>query len=174
MYERSSAAAKKARAQGFQVAFHIDPMIWHPEWRESYGELVKSIAAEFSPEDVNVISVGALRFQPEQRHMMRERFGMLSMVTRAEMFASGDGKYRYDQKIREEMLKFVIDEFRALSPSWKIFLCMETPEVWLNSMQATPKKVGNIDRLFDHHLTHKFSEKLKFDAQATQKEPGTI
>ncbi len=154
-------AAQKCRAKKFEVAFHIDPMIWHPEWRESYRELVRDICERFNPEDVNVISVGALRFQPQQRHMMRERFAAQSWVTGAELFTSRDGKLRYDETLRQEMLKFVVDEFRQDSHDWRVFLCMETPEVWLETMQGMPKSLGNLEQMFDHGVTRKVTAECR-------------
>ncbi len=172
-------AARIARDKKFQVAFHIDPMIWHLGWQDSYRSLVRQVCATFAPQDINVISVGALRFQPEQRHMMRERFWKsrgdgqewgpehqrerqpTSWVVGAEMFSSSDGKLRYDQRLREEMLHFVVNEFRQNSREWPIFLCMETPEVWLNAMNSLPKSNELVAPLFNHSLTRKFNAQIR-------------
>lgn len=141
-------AAKKCLDKGFQIAFHIDPMIWHPEWKQNYSSLVKDLGKIFSPTDMPYISVGALRFQPEQKDFMRERFGMESWVNRAETFKSAGGKMRYDQRLREEMFKFILGEFKALDPQWKIFLCMETPETWITTTETLPYKKAEISELF--------------------------
>lgn len=141
-------AAQKCLDKGFQIAFHVDPVIWHPDWKENYSDLVREICNRFSPKDLPYISLGALRFQPEQKDFMRERFGMNSLVNRAEMFKSAGGKMRYDQRLREEMFKFIIDQFKQHDPQWKIFLCMETPESWINTTQALPYKQAQISDLF--------------------------
>ncbi len=143
------AAARKCRDRGYQIAFHIDPMIWHPEWEENYGGLVDEICREFTPAEVPYMSVGALRFQPEQRAMMRERFGMNSYVTQAETFASSDGKLRYDESLRQQMFKFVLERFKAHSAEWRIFMCMETPESWLRTVGHSPFKDERLAGLFD-------------------------
>lgn len=145
--ERLSAAQKSLQS-GFQVAFHIDPMIYHTGWRESYSQLVSEITSRFKPEQINVISIGALRFQPEQRHMMRERFGNISMVNKSEMFKSKDGKLRYDEELRSTMFKHVLHSFKEVSKDWKIFLCMETPETWLSIDKKNPHKDEGIKDLF--------------------------
>src|SRR5690606_5390509 len=88
-------------------------------------------------------------FQPDQRHMMRERFAAGSWITGAEMFPSSDGKLRYDQSLREEMFSHVIGEFKKRSPKWNIFLCMETPDTWLASVGELPKRVEGLGELFD-------------------------
>lgn len=142
-------AAEKCLQKGFKVAFHIDPMIYHPEWQESYGELVAEVCRRFKPDDIPYFSVGALRFQPEQRSIMRERFGLGSMVTSAEVFPSPDGKLRYDARLRHEMFNFVINRFKANDTAWKIFMCMETPETWLKTVGQSPYKIAMTRELFD-------------------------
>lgn len=159
--ERRLAAAERCLARGFKVSFHIDPMIWHPEWRENYAGLVDAIHARFRPEQVPYMSVGALRFQSEQRTMMRERFGMKSYVTQAEMFMSSDGKLRYDGAVRREMFQFVLDRFRALDPAWRLFMCMETPETWLQTNGHSPFKDPKLHDLFDPKVLHAARPRLE-------------
>ena len=153
------AAAKRAAQAGFPVAFHLDPLIHYPDWQNGYADLVDRIIAQFSPEDVNVISVGALRFQPEQRHLMKLRFGFGSYIVNSEMHPSEGDKLRYDRKIREEMYQFVLKRFKSNSDKWKIFFCMETPETWLSTFSSNPMGVEGLKDLFrplpkiDNHCT---------------------
>jgi spore photoproduct lyase len=141
-------AAKKCLDKKFQIAFHIDPVIWHEEWKTNYTLLIDEITSRFKPTDMPYISIGSLRFKAEQKDMMRERFGMSSLVTQAEMFSGAAGKMRYDQALREEMFQFIIQEFKKRDISWKIFLCMETPETWINATGDVPMKKDEIRGLF--------------------------
>lgn len=147
LQNRFSAALKSLKA-GFQIAFHLDPLIWHREWKENYTELVDQITSQFDPESVNVISLGTLRFQPEQRHMMKQRFGLNSLVTQAEMFPSEGAKLRYDASLRHEMFRLVYNRFKNHSEKWKIFLCMETPETWISALEAQPMQKPELRELF--------------------------
>lgn len=147
--EQRLLAARKCRDRGFVVAFHIDPMIWHEDWKKNYSELVTQVVQQFKPEEVRWVTVGALRFQPEQRIMMRERFGMKSLVTQAEVFPSSEGKLRYDLHLRNEMFQYLLAEFRAHSPAWRVSLCMENKESWVNTMSTTARKVPELTGLFD-------------------------
>ncbi|MFN8944321.1 MAG: radical SAM protein [Pseudobdellovibrionaceae bacterium] len=147
-FQERIAAAQKAKQAGFQIAFHIDPMIFHEDWEANYTDLVQQICQNFSPEDVHVISIGALRFQPEQRHMMRERFGMNSYVTQAEMFPSEGAKLRYDSVLRQKMFQTVYQQFKQHNSKWKIFLCMETPETWIQSLESQPMSKDELKPLF--------------------------
>lgn len=141
-------AAKRCLDRGFQIAFHVDPVIWHEQWKHNYTLLIDEITTRFKPTDMPYISLGSLRFKSEQKDIMRERFGMDSLVTKAEMFSGAAGKMRYDQALREEMFQFIIGEFKRRDPQWKIFLCMETPETWINATGELPVKKDELRSLF--------------------------
>ena len=141
-------AAEKCLKAGFQIAFHIDPMIWHPEWKQNYFRLASQIQSRFNPEDVNVISLGTLRYQPEQKQMMKQRFGMNSWVTKAEMFPSEGDKLRYDAGLRHEMFRSMYQNFKSQNEKWRIFLCMETPETWVTALDSQPMHKPELRELF--------------------------
>ena len=146
--EQRLTAAEKCVKAGFSIAFHLDPLIWHPEWKTNYASLVDQILQRFTPEQVNVISMGTLRFQPEQKHMMKQRFGLSSLVTSAEMFPSEGAKLRYDASLRHEMFRTLYNQFKKHSEKWKIFLCMETPETWISALEAQPSHKPELRELF--------------------------
>lgn len=154
--EERLTAAEECLNNGYQIAFHIDPMIWTPNWKAQYFELANQIHQRFKPSQMPYMSIGALRFQPDQRHLMRERFGMNSNVTKAEMFVAKDGKLRYSQNLREEMFQALKGEFLRLSPEWKIFFCMEMPETWLQVEGNSPFKNEQIKDLFDTQVLRDF------------------
>ncbi len=152
-------AARLCRDKKFPVAFHIDPVIYHKGWKESYSDLIHKITFLFQLKEVSHISLGALRFQPEQRHIMRERFGMQSLVTTGEYFKSKDGKLRYDQELRQEMFRFIFTQFKKLN--WNIFLCMEERESWLATAGNLPLKMEQTKNLFDLKSVRTFQHKNK-------------
>ena len=141
-------AAEKCLKKAYPVSFHLDPMVWHPEWKHNYGFLIHELTKRFSPKDISYLSLGALRFQPEQKNMMRERFGMNSLVTQGETFKSKDGKLRYDYDLRKEMFEFVLQTFREHDSRWKIFICMEAPETWLDTFGHSPHREKPLKELF--------------------------
>lgn len=141
-------AAQKCVDKKFPIAFHIDPMIWHPEWKKNYLELAERITSQFSPDDVKIVSLGTLRFQPEQRHLMRDRFGMTSLVLQSEMHLSENGKLRYDAGLRREMVQIMIDHFKNKDPRWNIMMCMETPETWISTYNSVAPQVEPLKEIF--------------------------
>ena len=154
-------SAVRARDKGFKISFHIDPLIYHEGWKKNYAELVDQIALLFSPQDLKHISLGALRFQPEQKAIMRKRFGMQSLVCRGEFFNSKDGKLRYHQEMRQEMFQFVLNRFKQYSQNWPCFLCMEAPESFLQSMKAPPKQIPLLQKDFDLRWTKQIKTSLE-------------
>lgn len=154
-------SARLCRDKGFPVAFHIDPIIYHTAWKENYSDMVCQITSLFQPEEVAHISLGALRFQPEQRHLMRERFGMRSLVTKGEYFKSRDGKLRYDNELRQKMFRFIFSEFKNKSPQWNLFLCMEDKENWLASADNLPSKIANTSSLFNLQSVRAFQKQKR-------------
>jgi len=151
-------AARSCKDKGFLVAFHIDPIIYHEQWQENYHQMIKQIINIFQPEDIAHISLGALRFQPEQRHLMRERFGMNSLITTAELFKSKDGKLRYDNHLRQKMFQFIFSKFKENNPNWNLFLCMENKENWLASANNIPSKIENTKKLFNLQAINTYSK----------------
>lgn len=141
-------AARLCADNGYPVAFHIDPMIYTPQWKEQYGQLVDNIADLFGPKELKWVSVGALRYLPEMKHMLRERFGGETLSLKGEMFPGEDGKLRYDGTLRTRMFQHVIQKFRKIDPKYPVFLCMETPESWLSTYESTPRQVGEVKDLF--------------------------
>ncbi len=170
--EQRLQAAELCLSRGLQIAFHIDPMIWHPEWKENYAALVDEVAARFRPGDLPYLSLGALRFQPEQKAMMRERFGMKSWVNQGEMWPGKDGKLRYPLELRQEMFNFVLNRFKEYSPEWKVFLCMESPETWLSTYTKAPQQVDSLAPLFDQGVSRQFRKALKRSQADTNSASG--
>jgi spore photoproduct lyase len=141
-------AAEKCLQKGFRVAFHLDPVIWHPDWEKNYLELADTIATRFTPQEIPSITVGALRFQPEQRFMMKKRFGMGSLVNRGEFFPTKEGKWRYDQNLRNLMFRSIMDRFKTHSPQWNVWLCMENAETWTGTLESSPLQVEGLNEFF--------------------------
>jgi spore photoproduct lyase len=141
-------AAEKCITKGFPIAFHFDPVIYHPNWQKNYASLIEQITSRFIPEQVNNITVGTLRFTPQQRHLMRERFGMKSLVTSAEVFPSESGKLRYDSQIRNNMFQFVVNKFKEHDSAWNISLCMETPETWIATYEKMPVQISGLKEFY--------------------------
>lgn len=123
------AAAQKVAAKGYRVAFHFDPVIDYPGWEKDYEDTLKKIFTSIHAESIAWISLGCLRFMPELKTIIQQRFPK-SQLPLAEWITGMDGKLRYFKPRRIEIYRTLTEKIRALAPGVTIYLSMESPEVW--------------------------------------------
>jgi len=127
--ERIEAAKKIVAVPGYRVGFHFDPVIDYPGWEADYEEVVRDIFRVIPEEKIAWISLGCLRFMPNLKPIMQNRFPK-SKLPLAEWITGMDGKMRYFKPRRIEIYKRMVQFIRNRAPHAALYLCMETPEIW--------------------------------------------
>ena len=142
-------AAARCQKEGFALAFHFDPMIEHKGWRESYRKTVELLDKYIKPKRIAWISMGCLRFMPLLKPIIRKRHPR-SCVLHGEFIMGMDGKMRYFKPVRIEMYRFM----RNLLSEWHreagLYLCMESKDVWEESMGWSPGDSDELAAFLDH------------------------
>ncbi len=139
--ERRLAAARRAAAAGYRLAFHFDPVIAVPDWQDHYGPLIDALG-EFNPEKVVWISLGTIRYTPALRDKMDDRPYLL------EEFVPGrDGKYRYLQQERVAVYRWLRERLRRTLPA-PVYMCMESATVWRKAFGALPHELPELAPIF--------------------------
>lgn len=137
-------AAEKVQEAGYPIRFRFDPLLRIPgrNWKKDYGGMMNKVFKNVKPERV---TLGSLRFHPVIRTISEQRFknsGLFENNGIADELNS-DHRYRYEEKKRLEMYKFIVDGIKARSPETEIAFCKETEEVWkacgLNFQRYPPK-----------------------------------
>jgi spore photoproduct lyase len=136
-------AAARCQQEGFALAFHFDPLIEHKGWRESYRKTVEFLDRHISPKRIAWISMGCFRFMPLLKPIIRKRHPG-SCVLHGEFVAGMDGKMRYFKPVRIEMYRFMRDLLSDWHRDAGLYLCMESEDVWEESMGWSP---GDSERL---------------------------
>ncbi len=108
-------AAKKA---GFPVRLCFDPMIWHPEWKNSYSALFEEVFDRVKPEDVLDLSVGVFRISNGLLKRMRDA-NPESPITQFP-YITEKGACHYGE-LSAEMMGFAVKELQRYVPKEKIF-----------------------------------------------------
>ncbi|GAB4033328.1 MAG: hypothetical protein Fur0012_12860 [Elusimicrobiota bacterium] len=123
-------AMKNLSSAGWPVAFHLDPIVYRPDFAELYRELFEEVFSSVSPEKIKWVSLGTFRFNPETAKMVERRFPRSSILD-AEMILDFDGKLRYPFKVRKEIyLKILLMLKKFGLPLDRTYLCMENEAMW--------------------------------------------
>lgn len=139
------AAARRCQEAGYRLGFHFDPMIEYAGWEKDYAELVEQTFAAVDWRRIAWLSMGVLRTTPDLKRTMRDRFPRSRLITGEQVLCS-DGKLRYFQPLRVAMYRKMLDWIRRAAPMAKVYLCMESKEVWQQVFGFAPsceKELGN-------------------------------
>ena len=127
--ERRLASASRAQDRGYRIGFHFDPIIPVPGWEEAYSHVIDKIFGLVRPSAIAWISMGVLRFVPELKEIAGARFGRIPYFH--DGFLRGlDNKCRLHVDRRVKIYRALADKIRMYSPDSRIYLCMESPDVW--------------------------------------------
>lgn len=154
--ERRLKAASLCQREGFVVGFHFDPLFLHPGWREGYRRTVDLLDQYIRPEGVIWISMGAMRYMPSLKPIIRSRHRG-SSVLRGEFVPGLDGKLRYFKPIRMELYGALREMLLSWNPDPGLYLCMERPEVWSASMGWSPGTGAGLSDFLDNRVRKVFS-----------------
>lgn len=122
-------AADEAASRGFRVGFHFDPVLHYPGWSQDYEMVVASVFRRIPSEAISWVSLGSLRFPPNLLPLARRRFPG-SQIFEHEFSRSSEGKFRYPRPLRQWLYKRLAEMFARFGAEDKLYLCMESVEVW--------------------------------------------
>ena len=144
--DRITAAAKCAE-HGYPLAFHFDPLIHFEGWEKAYKELIARLFAKVSPKHIAWISLGALRYDPRIKPVIYSRFPD-SKILCGEFIRGSDGKNRYLKYTRIEMFSKILAFLKKFDKNMKVYLCMESPEIWKRSFGKLPSDIPCLTSIF--------------------------
>lgn len=144
-FEERLRAARRCQEAGYRLGFHFDPMIEYPGWELDYERMLEEVFCTIDWRRLSWLSLGVLRNTSGLKRAMRERFPRTQLLT-GEQVLCPDGKLRYFQPLRVEMYRKMVGWIRRAAPTVKIYLCMESKEVWQQVFGFAPsceKELGN-------------------------------
>jgi len=145
--EARLAAAKACLAAGYQVAFHFDPMIRVPGWRDLYSECCDALTDTLGPSGVSWVSLGALRFTlPLWNRLLRR--DPKSPLLHGEFIRQADGKVRYMDSVRIQLMGHLLDKLKRAWPGVPVYLCMEEAHIWRALFGTLPGEIPSLDPVF--------------------------
>lgn len=147
-------AARRCADLGYFLAFHFDPLLEYPEWRSGYGEILDRLFDAVDPARIVWISLGAFRFMPGLKRIIRERHPR-SRIPYGEFIRGLDGKMRYFRDIRVELYGSMAERIRQADPSLCLYLCMEGKDIWTEALGFSPDARGGLSAMLDEAVKKK-------------------
>lgn len=146
--QRRLEAARSCAQWGYHLAFHFDPMLDYPGWREEYGEVLNRLFDTVPSERIVWISLGAFRFMPQLKATIQERYPR-SPILCGEFIKGLDGKMRYFRDIRVELYRYMVERIRNVDPALCVYLCMEGTDIWQEAFGFSPERKGGVPAMLD-------------------------
>lgn len=149
---RRLAAAAIAQDKGYRLGFHFDPIIPHAEWEHAYAETIGEIFRVVRSNTIAWISLGVLRFVPGLKETVGARFGPVPYFH--DGFVRGlDGKNRLHVEKRIAIYRTLAQRIREHSTTTPIYLCMESPYVWQESLGVRMDTSAHLTAYLDRAVT---------------------
>ncbi len=155
--EKRLEAARQCQQAGFLLAFHFDPLVLIPDWEREYEKVVDSLFSTVDASRIAWISLGALRFPPVLKQMIRKRFPQSSIAS-GEMIRGIDGKYRYARPLRTPLFQKVYHRIKGHDPDVFVYFCMEPSWVWNAVAGFSPSGNDELDYWFAQSLYRRFPD----------------
>jgi spore photoproduct lyase len=152
------AAAGRAAAAGYLVAFHLDPMITGADFAadlSSYRALARRALAAVPPGRVTHVSLGSVRFLPAMGRTLAARFPG-SRVPLGELLPDVDGKLRLLAPLRVQLYRGVAEVVREACPDAFLYLCMEPAGIWRRALGAGYSDRRQLEWAFATSLHRRF------------------
>jgi len=134
--DRITAGKKVQDANGFKLNVAIEPMFFYNNYIDDYKKLVNRLMKELDKNGIGTIILGTARFGSTLKRTLVDIHPKTDVFQKNKPLLpikGDDSKWRYEDGLREEMYKEIINEFEKYGEFY-FFLGAETPEMW--------KKVG--------------------------------
>jgi spore photoproduct lyase len=107
------------------IGIHFDPVVYDENFKEKYTTLIDQLFEHLSPESLEYISVGVVRFTKDVYNQVLKNYPNSELLS-SELIKSQDGKIRYNRPMRLWILSTIKEILLSRKVSdEKIYLCME-------------------------------------------------
>lgn len=148
-------SARRCQEEGFVLGFHLDPIIRHKDWKDQYAQTVDMLDTYVRPDRIIWMSMGCLRYVPQLKDIIRERHPKSRLVD-GELIRGLDGKMRYFRPLRTEMYAHLAEILEKWFKDIGLYLCMESHEVWLDSLGWSPVDSAGLSAYLDERVRKLF------------------
>jgi spore photoproduct lyase len=149
--DKRISAMEKLINEGYKISLHFDPIVNITDFENQYKNVIDKIFSKIKPEDIAWISLGTFRYIPELKTMMEYNYPESDLLD-DEFLEDHDKKLRYFKPIRLKLYNTIIQYLKEKSDKMLIYLCMESPDIWENTLSFLPSKEKKMDLLFKNAM----------------------
>lgn len=112
-------SASRAMELGYSVRLCFDPMIYCPDWKHHYEEMLEQVFLQIDMTKLTDVSVGSFRISQDYLKKMRRNAPDSQVVQFP--YQNVGGVYQYPPQLREEMEQYLVERLLDYMPEERIF-----------------------------------------------------
>lgn len=120
-------ALAKLQNKGWRIGLRFDPLVWHAEYQDSYGEMIVSVFEQLDPAKIDSVTLGGFRL-PKGFYKI-----MYKLYPEHWLFSAGlseaDGMVVYREEIETQMFAFVKAQCEQYIDEDKLFCYPSTEKI---------------------------------------------
>jgi len=142
-------SAKKLILNNYKIAFHFDPIINIQNFDIEYKNVIDMIFKDIDPKYIAWISMGTFRYNNNLKNEIEYKYPENKILS-DEFLENADKKFRYFKPIRLTLYNKIINWIKNYDKNSKlsIYLCMESPSVWENTLKEYTNIEKNLSEIF--------------------------
>ena len=131
--EQRIESARLLADKGIKVAFHFHPMIYYQGWSQDYPNIASTLINTFSTQEVLFVSFGSVTLIKPVINKLRD-LGNPTKILQMKFVTDPHGKYTYPDELKIKMFKHIYNAFSSWQKDVFMYLCMEKPSIWQESL----------------------------------------
>jgi spore photoproduct lyase len=123
-------AMRRCAEAGYPVRAVVMPILPLDDWRESYGPFIEDLLGQVR---LDRITLGSICSYSRAVTIMQGKLGRenpISCSLGPARRKNGDGRRRFDMRVRLEVYRFLVDAIRRVRPDLQIGLCLDDPKMF--------------------------------------------
>ncbi len=115
------AAMKKLQDHGWQLGLRLDPLVYHPEYQQSFKQLLKQVFSSLDVSNIHSVSLGVFRLPKQTFKNMLNLYPQEKLFNQS--FDSKNNMISYEQSREDEMMDFCTQELLKYIKKEQLFPC---------------------------------------------------
>ncbi|MBN2546792.1 MAG: hypothetical protein JXB50_13415 [Spirochaetes bacterium] len=142
-------SAKKLTLHNYKIALHFDPIINIINFDIEYKNMIDLIFKNIEIKNIAWISLGTFRYNNDLKNEIEYNYPENNILS-DEFLENADKKYRYFKPVRVTLYNKIINWIKYYDKNLKlsIYLCMESPSVWENTLKHYTNIEKNLYNIF--------------------------